>query len=186
MNYYRQIFYAVLCAAVCATPTLGQPDADAAATRLLDHLAGRWVMEGIIAHRQVTHDMDATWVLNHEYLQLHELSREKNSSAAPAYEAIVFISWDAKAQQYTCLWLDSTAGGGLSADGIARGKKSNDSIPLLFTISPTDLIHTTFNYEAANDTWQLLIDNEERGKTQRFADVKLTRVSPGRARSLSR
>jgi hypothetical protein len=146
---------------------------DASAEKLLDHLSGNWVLHGTIAGESTTHDIQATWVLNREYLQLHEVSREKNEKGGAAYEAIVYLSWDTKAQQYSCLWLDSTAGGGLSAEGIAHGPKAGDSIPLIFTISPADQIHTTFSYDATSDSWRWLIDNFENGKTQRFADVRL-------------
>ena len=86
------------------------------------------------------------------------------------------MSWDAKTQEYTCEWLDSTAGGGLSAEGLAPGRKSGDAIPLLFTLSPADAIHTTFIWERSADGWKWLIDDDEHGKITHFADVKLTRV----------
>jgi hypothetical protein len=106
-------------------------------------------------------------------LRLHEVSREKDPKGDPAYEAIVFIGWDP--QEYICPWLDSTAGGGLSAQGLAHGKKSGDSIPFLFTISPSDSIHNEFVYDRALDTWKWLIDDDASGKTERSADVKLVR-----------
>ena len=143
---------------------------------LLDRLVGQWVLRGTIAGKQTTHDVLAEWVLKREYLRLHEVSREKDTKGDPAYEAIVFVGWDAQTQEYACLWLDSTAGSGLSAQGIAHGKRSGDSIPFLFTISASDLIHNTFAYDRLADTWKWLIDDESNGKTERFADVKLSRA----------
>lgn len=175
MRSVRGIICAVLCIAGCSFSSAAE-DLSPAAIKLLDHLAGNWVLQGTIANKPTTHDVQATWVLNREYLQLHEVSREKNASGAPAYEAIVYISWDAKTQEYICMWLDSTAGGGLSAEGLAHGKLADDSIPFIFTTSPTDQIHTTFSYDKAADTWQWLIDNVENKRTQRFATVTLTRA----------
>ena len=143
---------------------------------LLDHLAGQWVLQGTIGGKQTTHDVRVDWVLKREYLRLHEVSREKDAKGDPAYEAIVFVSWEPTTQEYACLWLDSTAGGGLSGKGIAHGKKSGDSIPFLFTISSSDAIHNTFVYDRAVDTWKWLIDNESNGKSERFADVRLSRA----------
>jgi hypothetical protein len=143
---------------------------------LLDHLKGRWVLQGMIAGKQTTHDVEADWVLKQEYLRLHEVSREKDAKGDPAYEAIVFVAWDDKAQEYACLWLDSTAGGGLTAQGIAHGKRSRDSIPFLFTLSPSDSIRNTFVYDRNTDTWKWQIDTETNGKTERFADVTLSRA----------
>src|SRR5580658_3120074 len=141
---------------------------------LLDHLAGSWILQGTIAGRETTHDIESEWVLGHEYLRLHETSREKNAQGQPAYEAIIFIEWDASSSEYRCLWLDSTSGGGLSPQAIARGKRSGDEITFLFKDNDGS-IHTTFAYSKATDTWQWLIDNVAGGKLSEFARVKLSR-----------
>jgi hypothetical protein len=144
---------------------------------LLDRLSGSWVLQGTIAGQQTTHDIESEWVLNHEYLRFHEISREKNAQGQPAYEAIVFLEWDASSNEYKCLWLDSTGGGGLAAP-IARGKRDNDEITFLFREKESDEergIHTTFAYNKGADTWNWLIDNEDGGKLTSFAKVKLTR-----------
>jgi hypothetical protein len=153
-----------------------QPAAMNAQVQLLDHLAGNWVLQGTIAGKTTTHDVQAEWVLNREYLRLHEVSREKDAAGRPSYEAIVFISWDEKAQEYACLWLDSTGGGGLSAQGIGHAKKSGDSIPFVFAIAPSVSLRTTFTFDGGTDTWKWLIDDESNGKNERFADVKLSRA----------
>ena len=143
---------------------------------LLDRLAGSWILQGIIAGHQTTHDIESEWVLNHEYLRLHETSREKNVQGQPAYEAIVFIEWDESSNEYRCLWLDSTGGGGLSAP-IALGKRGNDDIAFFFKNKDEkdSGVHTTFAYSRGTDTWSWLIDNEDSGKLTSFARVKLTR-----------
>ena len=143
---------------------------------LLDHLAGNWVLQGEIAGKQTTHDVQGQWILRHEYLQLHEVSRESDSSGKPAYEAVVLISWDAKANQYSCLWLDSTAGGALSSQVTCRANPSGDSIPFIFAISPSQLLRTTFTYRGSNDTWRWLIEDETNGKKETFANVELSRA----------
>jgi len=146
-----------------------------APTQLLNHLAGRWVMNGTIAGKGTTHDVDAEWVLKREYLRLHEVSREKSAGDAPAYEAIVFLSWEANQGEYSCLWMDNTGGGALSSDVIARARPAASAIPLVFTKAGKELLHTTFRYDARTDSWQLTIDDVTNGKNERFADVRLTR-----------
>ena len=155
-----------------------QSDADAAAA-LLDHLAGRWTMSGTLGGKQTIHDVEATWVLKREYLQFHEVSRQRDAEGGPAYEAIVFLSWYAKTNEFMCLWLDNTAGGGLSPQGIARGKRSGTAIPLVFTLSARESLHTTFTYDTAADTWRLTIDDVTDGKADRFGDVTLKRTKLG-------
>src|ERR1041385_1508283 len=63
---------------------------------ILDRLTGQWVLTGKIAGRQTTHDISAEWTLNHGYLRIHEVSREKKTTGEAAYEAIVFIAYNAK------------------------------------------------------------------------------------------
>ena len=144
---------------------------------LLDRLTGTWILQGTIAGRETTHDIESEWVLNHEYLRFHETSREKNIQGQPAYEAMVFIEWDESSNEYRCLWLDSTGGGGLTAP-IAQGKRGNDEIAFIFRDKDKDKdsgIHTRFVYSRGTDTWTWLIDNEHDGKLTPFARVKLTR-----------
>jgi hypothetical protein len=142
---------------------------------LLDRLAGNWILQGTIAGHETTHDIESEWVLNHEYLRIHEASREKNAQGQPAYEAIVFIELNESSNEYRCLWLDSTGGGGLAVPA-APGKRGNDEIAFLFKDKDKDSgVHTTFAYSRGADTWSWLIDNENGGKLTSFARVKLTR-----------
>jgi hypothetical protein len=160
---------------LCSSLALARGQAPDPAS-LLDHLAGSWLLKGRIAGKQTTHDVRARWILRHEYLELHEVSHETDDHGEPAYEANILVSWDPKIHQYACLWLDSTAGGALTSQVVCRATPSGNSIPFVFTISPSDSIHTTFIYEPASDEWQWLIDNVTNGKSKRFADVELSRT----------
>jgi hypothetical protein len=143
---------------------------------LLDRLAGNWILQGTIAGHETTHDIESEWVLNHEYLRIHEASREKNAQGQPGYEAIIFIEWNDPSKEYSCLWLDSTGGGGLEVPA-AQGKLGNDEIVFLFKDKDhkESGVRTTFAYSKGADTWNWLIDNESGGKVTPFARVKLTR-----------
>ncbi len=142
---------------------------------LLDRLIGTWVLHGTIAGKETTHDVVAQWVLGHQYVRLHEVSREKEASGRAAYEAIVFIGWDRPSGRYACLWLDSTGGGGLSAQAIAHAARRGDEIPFLFKGGDGSLFHTTFAYNRSADRWAWVMDGEEGGKLQPFARVTLER-----------
>jgi len=48
---------------------------------LFDQLAGKWTAQTSIGGQSGTHDIDAEWVIQHHYLRLHEVSREKNAKA---------------------------------------------------------------------------------------------------------
>jgi hypothetical protein len=142
---------------------------------MLDHMVGKWVLRGTIEGAQTTHDVDVEWVLGHEYLRLHEVSREKAANAQPLYEAIVFVGWDRALGQYACLWLDTTGGGGLSAHAIGHGSRSGNEIAFVFKAADGSAFYTAFAYDADNDTWHWLMDGEEAGKRQPFARLQLTK-----------
>jgi len=142
---------------------------------LLEHMAGNWILKGSIGSQETTHFIKAGWVLGHQYLQIKEVSREKNSDGSPQYEAIVYIGWDQPMGQYDCLWLDVTGGGGLSAPSIGHAGRNGNEIAFLFNGSDGSIFHTTFAYDQGTDSWQWLMDNEENGKLLPFARVMLTR-----------
>lgn len=142
---------------------------------LLNHMAGKWTLQGTIDGKETTHDIEASWVLAHQYFQLHEISHEKNANGEPEYEAIVYIGWDQPSGRYVCLWLDVTSGGGLSSTVYGYAEKSEDKLPFLFKGGDGSIFHTTFTYDRAVGFWTWNMDGEENGKLQPFARVKLTR-----------
>jgi len=142
---------------------------------LLDRMTGEWVLTGTIDGQQTTHDVSVSWILQHQYLQIKEVSREKDSAGKALYEALVFIGSDGKSNTYSCLWLDVTGGGGLKNDVFGHAERKGDTIPFLFVMGKI-LFHTTFAYNAASDSWQWTMDAEDNGTFQPFARLTMVRV----------
>lgn len=142
---------------------------------LLDHMTGKWILKGTIAGTETTHDINAEWVLGRQYVQIKEVSREKDSLGKPVYDAVVFITRDQRLNEYTCLWLDNTGNGGLTGQAIGHAKCSIDRIELLFKGADNSNFHTTFEYHKDTDTWRWLMDGEDNGKLQPFARLTLKR-----------
>ena len=44
----------------------------------MDRMVGEWVMTGAIAGEQVTHDVQAEWILDRRYVRIHEASRARD------------------------------------------------------------------------------------------------------------
>ena len=142
---------------------------------LFHRLAGQWVLRGTIARQPTTHDVTFAWMLGHEYLQMHEVSRERAVNGAPAYEAVVMFGRDPKTGEYACLWMDNTAAAAFDPAGTGRGFVAGDSIPFLFRYTATTSFHTTFVYDRRSDSWQWHMDNDSAGVRRPFARVTLTR-----------
>jgi len=148
---------------------ISQPDS------LLNKLAGKWVLTGTIEGQKTIHDVDAKRVLNGQYVQIKEVSREKDEKGNPLYDAVIYICWQEAKKQYFCLWLDNTSNEGISNQVIGRAKQNGDKIEMIFKFSDANQFHTTFIYDREADTWQWLMDGEENGKLQPFARVRLTK-----------
>ena len=144
----------------------------------LDSLVGAWVLTGAVHNAPTTHDVTAEWILNREYLRIHEVSRERDSTGAPAYEATVLIGWDPATREYICMWLDVTGGGGLVGWNLARGRPAGDSIPFVWHYPDGTRFHNTFRYSSAASTWQWIMDNDADGRLQPFARLTLRRGGP--------
>lgn len=152
-------------------------DPVAANHALLERLEGSWVLRGTLAGKPTTHDVDAAWMLDGLYLQVHERSRETDGKGKPLYEAVVLLGIDPATEEYQCLWLDSTAGGGLTPSAVGRAKRDGESIPFVFrdpdgTISFSNV----FAWDSAGEAWTWQLDNVRKdGSRAPFGRVRLTR-----------
>lgn len=142
---------------------------------LLDHLAGKWVMEGTVGKQPVTHEFDAEWVLGHHYLRFREVSRDKNDKGEPQYEATVFIGWNEKTKQYACVWMDVYGGASVQSIGLATPKENE--IPFVFhdEHGETDFTNT-FIYDPKTNTWEDRLDNVVKGEATAFARFKMKKA----------
>lgn len=163
----------ILLAAILAAAAMASAQSARDPNELLDRMAGRWILEGTIAGKTTTHDVDASRVLNGQYLQFHEVSREQDTQGRPAYEAFVYLTWEPSRGEYSCLWLDSTSNAGLSNGVLGRAKPSGDELRLLFKYADGTTFHTTFIYDRKANTWQWKMDGEEKGQIVPFARVTL-------------
>jgi hypothetical protein len=142
---------------------------------LFPRLVGRWVLRGTIARQQTVHDVTFEWLLGSEYVQMHEVSRERSPNGAPVYEAVVLFGRDPKTGAYACVWMDNTAAAAFPPAGTGRGSVAGDSISFLFQYTTNTRFHTTFIYDRARDAWQWHMDNDSAGTRKPFARVTLTR-----------
>lgn len=139
---------------------------------LLDHLAGKWLMEGTVGKQQVTHELDAEWVLQHHYLRFREVSRDKNDKGEPQYDATVFIGWNEKTKRYACVWLDVY--GGLTSESIGVAIPKENELDFVFTNEQGEKSFTnSFIYDSKTNTWENRLDNLVKGEAKPFARFKL-------------
>jgi len=164
---------AVACLLMAAAPASAQQPT--LHDDLLDRLAGRWTLSGTIAGRETTHEVDAEWTMNHQFLRVHEVSRERDADGRPQYQAPAFIGWHDARKQYVCYWLDAFGGG---FAGTAFAEQQPNQLPFVFRDDKgAPSFHTTFLFDAATDAWQWQMDNEQAGSRKPFARLRLTRAA---------
>ncbi|PYK57199.1 MAG: hypothetical protein DME43_15815 [Verrucomicrobia bacterium] len=100
---------------------------------------------------------------------------KNNSSATGCCKARYYIEWQERAHQYSFLWLDSTAGGGISANIIAHAKPEGNKIPFVYQVKGDETFHNTFTYDKGADSWEWLLEDHNGDKIDRFGQVRLTR-----------
>lgn len=158
-----------------ATPLAAQslpPDS------VFDRLVGQWVLTGTLSHRPTTHDVTFQWMIGREYVEMHEVSHERNADGSPAYEAVVLFARDPPSGEYAIMWMDNTGTSAFDPAGIGRGSVAGDSIPFFFRYTATTSFHNTFVYDRKSDTWQWHMDNDSAGVRRPFARLTLTRRAP--------
>lgn len=146
---------------------------------ILDHLTGEWVLEGTIAGRPATHDIASEWVANHQYLRLHEVSREKSADGKPKYDAFIHIGWSEQKKGYTIIWLDNFWGIDPESIGTAAPKE-NELLFLWKDEKGAVDFSNDFLYDPKSDSWRWTMDNVVNGTKKPFGTVMLTRAPAGK------
>jgi hypothetical protein len=134
---------------------------------LLDNLQGQWKLTGTIVGHPGNAEMDAGWVLNHQFLKIHE----KGSSVIPGrplYEAEVYIGYDNASERYVIHWIDIY--GGRFSETLGYGTRSGNTIKFIFEY-PDGPFHNTFTWNPETKSWRLLLEQKnDAGKWAVFAD----------------
>jgi hypothetical protein len=139
--------------------------------QLLDKLAGHWQLTGAIMGRPANHSVDAEWVLNHQFLRIHELGPSANGQSS--YEALVFVGYDHTSERYVAHWIDIF--GGRTSETLGYGKRMDQSIVFVFEY-PDGPFHTTFRWDAQSGTWNWLMQTKDKtGKWVEFGNMNLSR-----------
>jgi len=143
---------------------------------LVDHMAGAWTLTGPVMGHDAHHDLQAEWVLNHQFLRIHEKSAASAPASERRYEAIWFLGYDAVSERYVLHLLDVF--GGRYSESLGYGTRDGNAIRFVFEY-PDGPFHTTYRWSPETGAWQWLLEQKDKdGKWTQFADFKLTRAPP--------
>jgi hypothetical protein len=160
----RLIILAALGAIVPLTTGRAQSGVDGPRGRfeddLISNLEGRWHITRKIRGTEVENVGTATWVLNHQFLQLHM----RDAASPPRYEAIVLIGYVYSDKQYVAHWTD-TFGAKFSA--IGRGTRIGNAIEFRFEY-PDGPFFNTFNWLPEHGEWLFRMESQSSGDSRQL------------------
>jgi hypothetical protein len=141
---------------------------------LVDHMAGTWKLEGQVLGREAHHDVQAEWVLGHQFLRVHEKTADSAPASEKPYEALWFLGYDAVSERYVLHLIDVF--GGRFSETLGYATRDGNVIRFVFEY-PDGPFHTAFRWTPEKDTWQWLLEQKDmNGKWAPFADLKLSRL----------
>ena len=141
---------------------------------LLDKMAGSWNLGGQIMHHEVTHTVNADWVLNHQFLRIHEKDTAAPKPGDVPYEAIIMVGYDNASDRYVVHWIDVY--GGRFSETLGYGKRSGNDIEFVFEY-PDGPFHTTFTWKPDAQQWRWLMREKDKdGHWLEFGDMSLRRT----------
>jgi len=140
---------------------------------LVEHMIGSWKMEGQVMAHDAHYDVEAEWVLNHQFLRIHE----KTSAGAPVaehrYEATWFLGYDPVSERYVLHLFDVF--GTRYSETLGYGTRDGNALRFVFEY-PEGPFHTVFRWSQEKNSWEWLMEQKDKdGKWTSFADLKLTR-----------
>ena len=141
---------------------------------LVDHMTGTWKLQGPVMGHTGHHDVEAEWVLNHQFLRIHEKTNASASADEHAYEATWFLGYDPISERYVLHLLDIF--GGRFSETLGYGTRDGNALRFVFEYGDGPF-HTTFRWSPEADSWQWLMEQKNKeGKWTQFADLRLTRA----------
>jgi hypothetical protein len=140
---------------------------------LVDHMVGAWKLQGQVMGRDAHHQIEAEWVLNHQFLRIHEKTETGAPGSEKRYEAIWFLGYDPVSERYVLHLLDVF--GGRFSETLGYGVRDSNAIRFVFEY-PDGPFRTVFEWSSEKDTWQWLMTQKDKdGKWTNFGDFQLTR-----------
>jgi hypothetical protein len=142
--------------------------------KLVDRLAGRWELKGKVAGQAARYSVTAGWVLNHQFMRIHQKELRSPGKEAP-YEAIVFVGRDNTSERYVAHWIDGF--GGRASETLGFGKRKGSAITFVFEY-PDGPFHTTFRWNPKTGGWHWLMRTKNKaGQWTTFGEGTLRRLA---------
>lgn len=162
---------------ICSFAQTG-PDTTRFFDDLMDHLVGKWDVSAIVYGQKFTLDREAEWVLDHQYIRIHEKSREVIPWLKTPFERTIFIGYNRLNKRYIVYELTvHGAGGPIRPEGFSYAERTGNELKTTLTNGSDMVINQRFTWEPESGTWRFhgrrVIDGKEQ---EPHVDQRATRV----------
>ncbi len=143
---------------------------------LLDRLVGSWRVTGVIQGEPAEQTLEATWVLNHQFLRLDYEGVGAPPAGEPRYQATVFVGRDNLSERYVAHWVDVF--GGRWSTTLGFGTRQGDAVVFRFEY-PDGPFENTFGWSPGTGRWRFLLrSRDSSGAWSTFADLEAAPAAP--------
>jgi hypothetical protein len=139
---------------------------------LADAMAGTWRADGEVMGKTAHHIVEADWILNHQFLRLHETTAPDAPAVEKRYEALWFLGYDPISERYVLHLMDVF--GARFSETLGYGIRSGNEIRFVFEY-PDGPFHTTWIVGKSSSQWRMEQKDKD-GKWSSFADLKISPV----------
>lgn len=141
--------------------------------KFLDRLVGSWTLIGNMGSTELRQKVNARWVIQGQFLEVHCIEEGSVTQDHPFYEAVYMLGYDSQSEEYSMHLFDTF--GASFARTVGIGKRHNDSVEFLFEY-PNSLFSNTFTWNKDTEGWEMLLkQKEENDEWKVFAKKTLTR-----------
>ncbi|HEY4323911.1 MAG TPA: hypothetical protein VGN20_07985 [Mucilaginibacter sp.] len=173
----------VILSIIIAIPTIAQttenPPGGQFRDDLLDHLVGKWDVTSTAHGSPFTGDLQATWVLNHQYLHIHSMSREIIPWWHVRMEYEVFVGYSHINKRYVVQGMSIEGLDYDPSEGFCYGHRNGNEFKTVAKFGVDSLIVQRYTWEPASGSWNIKSNWVIAGKEgDVFLEMKLITAKP--------
>jgi len=131
---------------------------------LLNNLVGKWDVTATVHETKFTLDLDAEWVLDHQYLEIHWKSHQVVPWLKIPFEEICFVGYNRLYKRYFVHEV-SVHGGGGSYEGFCYAYKTGNEIKFVMLPDSDKTMEQRFIWEPKTKSWSIvsrqIVDGKE-------------------------
>ncbi len=170
-------FYFLFITALISIASFAQSTEDSADGKfhddLLNHFVGTWNVSGVVHGMQFQNlKLEATWIMNHQYLQIHEKGTDTVPFIKMPWEAMFIIGYNNNSRHYV-FYEFSVRGIDEPWEGFSYASRTGNELKVSSVISPEENIIQRFTWQPSSKSWHLETRLEKAGKEEEpYLDLK--------------